>query len=328
MQSRALTALQPTNILHIGNLFGALQPMVEAQKEHETFLFVVDYHAITVPQDPAKLRQSILFATACYLAAGMDPKKTTIFQQSMVSEHTELAWILNCVAHMGELERMTQFKDKSKKQKDGVTVGLFTYPVLMAADILLYDTNVVPVGEDQKQHVELTRDLAERFNKRFGETFVIPKPVIREHGARIMALDDPMAKMSKSAESVKSYISLMDEPDIIRKKIRSAVTDTEGGIVYDEQRPGVANLMEIMSLVTKRSFGEIENDYIGKGYGDFKSDLAEALVLYLTPLQAEINGWLKNEDELIKLLTNGADRARVIASKKLAQVKEKIGVSL
>jgi tryptophanyl-tRNA synthetase len=328
MQSRALTALQPTNILHIGNLFGALQPMVEAQKEHETFLFVVDYHAITVPQDPAKLRQSILFATACYLAAGMDPTKTTIFQQSMVSEHTELAWILNCVGHMGELERMTQFKDKSKKQKDGVTVGLFTYPVLMAADILLYDTTVVPVGEDQKQHVELTRDLAERFNKRFGDTFVIPKPVIREHGARIMALDDPMSKMSKSAEAAKSYISLMDEPDVIRKKIRSAVTDTGGGIVYDTARPGVANLMEIMSLVTKQTFGQIENDYLGKGYGDFKSDLAEALVLYLTPLQAEITGWLKNEDELIKLLKNGADRARAIASKKLAQIKEKIGVSL
>ncbi len=328
MQSRALTALQPTNILHIGNLFGALQPMVGAQKEHETFLFVVDYHAITVPQDPEKLRQAILFATACYLAAGMDPNKTTIFQQSMVSEHTELAWILNCVAHMGELERMTQFKDKSKKQKDGVTVGLFTYPVLMASDILLYDTNVVPVGEDQKQHVELTRDVAERFNKRFGETFVIPKPVIREHGARIMALDDPTSKMSKSAESAKSYISLMDEPDVIRKKIKGAVTDTEGGIVYDEKRPGVANLMEIMSLVTKRSFAEIENNYVGQGYGDFKSDLAEALVLSLTPLQAEINGWLKNEDELVKLLANGADRAREIASKKLAQVKEKIGVSL
>lgn len=332
MQSRALSALQPTNILHIGNLFGALQPMVQAQKEHQTFLFVVDYHAITIPQDPAKLREAIYFATACYLAAGIDPNQTTIFQQSMVPEHTELAWILNCVAHLGELERMTQFKDKVKRvnkvKTDGVTVGLFDYPVLMAADILLYDTNVVPVGEDQKQHVELTRDLAERFNKKFGQTFTIPAPQIRQVGARIMGLDDPAHKMSKSSENSKSYISLMDPPEVIRKKVMAAVTDSGKGIVYDSKRPAIANLLTIMSLVTKRSFKEIEDDYLGQGYGDFKADLAEALVLYLSPLQAEINGWMANREKIKKILETGAEKARTIASKKLQEVKEKIGVLL
>lgn len=324
---RALTALQPTNILHIGNLFGALLPMVEAQKEFETFLFVVDYHAITVPQDPEKLHTSILFATAAYLAAGVDPKRTHLFQQSMISEHTELAWILSCLSHMGELERMTQFKDKAAKQKaSGVSVGLFTYPVLMAADILLYDTSIVPVGEDQKQHVELARDLAERFNKRYGNTFVVPEPQIQKTGARIMGLDDPSLKMSKSATSPKNYISLMDTPDVIHKKVMSAVTDSGTTIEFSPKRPAIANLMTIMSLIGKRSMQAIENDYTGKGYGDFKKDLAELLVLYLTPLQAEINGWLANQDELIKILKCGADEARQHASAKMQVVRQQIGV--
>lgn len=324
---RALSALQPTNVLHIGNLFGALLPMVKAQKEFETFLFVVDYHAITVPQDPEKLRESILFATAAYLAAGVDPKQTHVFQQSMVSEHTELAWILQCITHMGELERMTQFKDKSSKQKtDGVSVGLFTYPILMAADILLYDTAVVPVGEDQKQHVELARDIAERFNKRFGKTFLVPEPRIQKMGARIMGLDDPTKKMSKSAASTKNYISLMDAPDTIRKKIMSAVTDSGSTIEFNPKRPAVANLMTIMSLVSGRSLQAIENDYEGKGYGDFKKDLAELLVLYLEPLQAEINGLLANRDELVKILEQGAEEAKEIAAAKMQIVREQIGV--
>ncbi len=325
---RALTAIQPTNILHIGNLFGALQPMVEAQKDHQTFLFMVDYHAITVPQDPEKLRESILFATACYLAAGVDPKKTILFQQSLVSQHTELAWILSCLAHMGELERMTQYKDKSKKQTAGVSVGLFTYPILMAADILLYDTNIVPVGEDQKQHVELARDLAERFNKRYGKTFVIPTPQIRKVGARIMGLDDATKKMSKSSDSPKSYLSLMDSPDVMRKKIMGAVTDSGTTIVYDDMRPAIANLVTIMSLVTRQSFDEIKTFYTGKGYGDFKKDLAEALVLYLTPLQAEVNGYLKHKDVLRTMLEEGSAKAREIAEKKMIIVREKIGVAL
>ena len=301
--------------------------MVEAQKEFETFLFVVDYHAITVPQDPEKLRESILFATAAYLAAGVDPKRTHLFQQSMVSEHTELAWILQCVSHMGELERMTQFKDKSAKQKDaGITVGLFTYPILMAADILLYDTAVVPVGEDQKQHVELARDIAERFNKRFGKTFTIPEPRIQKVGARIMGLDDPIKKMSKSAESAKNFISLMDPAEVIRKKVMSAVTDSGSTIEFDLKRPALANLMTIMSLVGKQSVQAIEQTYAGKGYGDFKKDLAELLILYLEPLQAEIKGLLANRDELIKILEQGAAEAREIAQAKMQIVKANIGV--
>lgn len=325
---RALTAIQPTNTLHIGNLFGALLPMVAAQSDFQTFLFMVDYHAITVPQDPKKLNEAILFATACYLAAGINPNKTILFQQSLLPEHTELAWILQCTAHMGELERMTQYKDKSRKQSEGISVGLFTYPVLMAADILLYDTNVVPVGEDQKQHVELARDLAERFNQRYGKTFVIPEPVIAKMGARIMGLDDPAKKMSKSAESPRNYISLMDPPDVIRKKVMSAMTDSEANVAHDRQRPGIANLVTIMSLVTDQSYATIKKTYEGKGYGDFKKDLAEALVLYLQPLQAKINGYLQHPDELKKILEVGARQAREIAQKKMIEVRKKIGVAL
>lgn len=326
---KALTAIQPTNILHIGNLFGALLPMVEAQRDSETFLFVVDYHAITVPQDPKKLNEAILFATACYLAAGIDPNKTILFQQSQVREHTELAWILECFAHMGELERMTQYKDKSKKQTEGISVGLFTYPVLMAADILLYDTNLVPVGEDQKQHVELARDIADRFNKRYGaKVFTIPEPIMRKVGARIMGLDDPTKKMSKSAESRKNYISLMDPADVIRKKVMSALTDSGTTIEHNRTRPAVANLVTIMSLITGDTYATIKERYEGKGYGDFKKDLAEALVLYLEPLQAKIHGFLKHPDTLKEILEAGAARARAIAEKKMIQVRKTIGVSL
>lgn len=322
---RALNAFQPTNVLHIGNYFGALLPIVEAERNHETFLMIADYHAITVPQEPEKLRDGILFATAAMLAAGVNPKKTVLFQQSMVPEHTELAWILNGVAHMGELERMTQYKDKSRKQK-AASVGLFDYPVLMAADILLYDTNVVPVGEDQKQHVELTRDLAGRFNKQFGDTFVIPNPEIRKVGARLMSLDDPKVKMSKSG-APKSYLSLMDEPAVIRKKIMAAVTDSGDGIAFDPKRPAISNLVTIFSLITTKSFEQINIDYAGSGYGDFKKDLAEALVLYLTPLQAEIKGYLNNKDTLHDILNDGAERAKALAKKKMEAVREKIGVS-
>lgn len=326
---RILTALQPSGVLHIGNYFGAIEQIVDLQHGNENFLFMVDYHAITVPQDPIELRKNILFAAATYLAAGIDPHKTTLFQQSRVPAHTELAWILNCIAHMGELERMTQFKDKSKGKGDSVTVGLFDYPVLMAADILLYDTNIVPVGEDQKQHLELARDLAERFNNRYGETFVVPEVQIRESGARIMGLDNPENKMSKSATSPKNYISLMDDADAVRKKIKSAVTDSEGTVRYDkENRPGISNLMTIFSLVTKTTVEQIETDYIGKGYGDFKGDLAEALNVWLLPLQAKINGFLENEEELIQILEVGALKAREHAERKMKTVRERIGITL
>lgn len=325
---RVLTALKPTNILHIGNYFGAIEPFLQQQKTGDSnFLFIADYHSITVPQDPDELRKNILFATAAYLAAGVDPEKTTLFQQSYLQEHTELAWILNCVASMGEVERMTQYKDKARVKGETVSVGLFDYPVLMAADILLYDTEIVPVGEDQKQHVELARDLAERFNKRFGETFVIPKPMIRKQGARIMGLDDPEKKMSKSAPSEKNYISLMDDEATVLRKIKSAVTDSEGTIRFDESRKAVANLMTIYSLVTEKSMEEIETEFAGKGYGDFKIALAGHITAFLKPMQDKINSLLKNEDELRNIIKQGADKARAIAQKKMIEVRKKIGVS-
>lgn len=327
--SRILTALQPSGILHIGNYFGAIEPAVRLQAGNHLYLFSVDYHAITVPQDPKQLRENILFAAAAYLASGIDPEETVMFQQSRVPQHTELAWIFSCIAHMGEMERMTQYKDKVKTRGESASVGLFTYPLLMAADILLYDTEIVPVGEDQKQHVELARDLAQRFNKQFGETFAIPKPVIRENGARIMGLDDPTKKMSKSASSEKNYISLMDDDKTIEKKIKSAVTDSDNKIVYDESRPGVANLMTIFSLVTGKTMEQIHIDYATtRGYGDFKADVAEALILFLKPLRAAIKAHLEHKDKLIGILETGADMAREQAEKKMEVVRERVGVSL
>lgn len=325
---RVLTALQPSGFLHIGNYFGAIEPSIKLQEQNENFLFIVDYHAITVPQDPEQLKKNILFATATYLAAGIDPDKTTLFQQSRVPAHTELAWILNCFTHMGELERMTQYKDKARGKNESASVGLFDYPVLMAADILLYDTEVVPVGDDQKQHVELTRDIAERFNNKFGETFVVPDVQIRKFGARIMGLDDASNKMSKSATSAKSYISLMDEPDVIRKKVMSAQTDSIGTIAFDKDRIEIANLMTIYSLATKKDFNEIEKDFDGRGYGDFKKDLAEALVEYLKPLQEKINTYLADETQLKSVLDKGAEKANAIAEEKMKQVRGRLGIVL
>jgi len=326
---RVLTALQPSGILHIGNYFGAIEPFVKLQNEtSENFLFAVDYHAITVPQEPVKLRQNLLFTIATYLASGVDPEKTVLFQQSAVFQHTELTWILNCLAHMGELERMTQYKDKVRGKGESVTVGLFDYPVLMAADILLYDTEIVPVGDDQKQHVELARDLAERFNKRFGQTFVIPKSQIRKEGARIMALDNPEVKMSKSAQSEKNYLSLMDDEKTVEKKIKSAVTDSEGTIVYDKERKGLANLITLYGLVTNLSHADIEKRFAGKGYGDFKKDLAREITAFLEPLQARIQEHLKDEKALKQILAHGAKKASAIAEEKMTHVRMAIGITL
>ena len=325
---RALTALQPSGILHIGNYFGAIEPAMHLQATTDLVMFIVDYHAITVPQKPDELRRNILFAAATYLACGIDPNRTLLFQQSAVPAHTELAWVLQCLCRMGEAERMTQYKDKATGKGQNVSVGLFTYPILMAADILLYDTQVVPVGEDQKQHVELARDLAIRFNRDYGETFVVPEPRIRDVGARIMGLDDPSKKMSKSATSAKNYISLMDDDKTVEKKIKSAVTDSGSDIKSGKDRPALTNLLTIMSLITKTPVKQLEADYAGKGYGDFKNDLAEVLNLWLKPLQAEINGYLKHEDELVKILEAGAQKARDRAAQKMRRVREKIGVSL
>jgi len=298
------------------------------QATTDLVMFIVDYHAITVPQKPDELRRNILFAAATYLACGIDPNRTLLFQQSAVPAHTELAWVLQCLCRMGEAERMTQYKDKATGKGQNVSVGLFTYPILMAADILLYDTQVVPVGEDQKQHVELARDLAIRFNRDYGETFVVPEPRIRDVGARIMGLDDPSKKMSKSATSAKNYISLMDDDKTVEKKIKSAVTDSGSDIKSGKDRPALTNLLTIMSLITKTPVKQLEADYAGKGYGDFKNDLAEVLNLWLKPLQAEINGYLKHEDELVKILEAGAQKARDRAAQKMRRVREKIGVSL
>lgn len=326
---RVLTGVQPTNILHVGNYFGALKPAAELQNDHELIMMIVDYHAITVKQDPNLLRENILFTAATYMAAGIDPKRTLLFQQSAVSAHTELSWILSGVARIGEMERMTQFKDKSQKGgAQNASIGLFTYPVLMAADILLYDTEIVPVGEDQKQHVELTRDLAERFNRDYGETFVLPEPKIRASGARIKSLTEPEKKMSKSAPSAKSYISLMDDADIISKKIRSAVTDSEAGITVDDKRVGLKNLLTLYSLVSNETLPDIAAKYEGRGMRDLKEDLAELLTVYLTPMQTEIRGWLENRDELLKVLATGAEGANELANQKIAKVKQKIGVLL
>ncbi len=353
--SRILTALQPSGVLHIGNYFGAIEPFVSSQKGNDNFLFIVDYHAITVPQKPEELRKNILFAAATYLACGVDPNSTLLYQQSRVSAHTELAWILNCIARMGELSRMTQFKDKINRVKFGrdvvnrlraeeknsrslptteeevvgsASVGLFDYPILMAADILLYDTDIVPVGEDQKQHVELARDLAERFNRDFGNTFTIPQPQIRKTGARIMGLDDPTKKMSKSASSSKNYISLLDDEKTIRKKIMAAVTDTGKTIKFSSERPGLMNLMVLYALLAEVTVMQVEKDYIEKGYGDFKKDLAELLVLFLLPLQAKIHAYLKDETELKRVLDAGAQKANELAERKMKLVRERIGVLL
>lgn len=326
--SKFLTAIQPSGLLHLGNYIGAIEPAVESQRENELRMFVVDYHAITVPQKPEELRKNILMATAIYLACGIDPNKTLLFQQSQVPQHTELAWILNCTARMGELERMTQYKDKAKVRGETTTVGLFGYPILMAADILLYDTEVVPVGDDQKQHVELARDLAIRFNRDFGETFIVPEPRIKKVGGRIMGLDDPMKKMSKSAASPKNYISLLDDEQTIRKKIMSAATDSEGKVAFDENRPGISNLVTIFSIINKKDVKQIELDYTGKGYGDFKKDLAEALTLFLMPMQAKIKTYLEHEDELIKILDIGSAKAREEAERKMELVRQRIGVKL
>jgi len=326
--SKFLTAIQPSGILHLGNYIGAIEPAVESQRENQLRMFVVDYHAITVPQKPEELRKNILMATAIYLACGIDPTKTLLFQQSQVPQHTELAWILNCTARMSEIERMTQYKDKAKARGENVSVGLLDYPVLMAADILLYDTEVVPVGEDQKQHVELARDLAIRFNRDFGETFVVPEPRIKEVGGRIMGLDDPTKKMSKSAASAKNYISLLDDEETIRKKIMSAATDSEGKVAFDENRPGISNLVTIFSIINKKDVKQIELDYTGKGYGDFKKDLAEALTLFLMPIQAKIKTYLEHEDDLIKILDIGSAKAREEAERKMELVRQRIGCAL
>ena len=327
--SRILSAIQPSGTLTIGNYLGALKNFVELQDEHDCLFFIVDQHAITVPQDRLELRKRIKELTALYLACGLDPNKATIFIQSEVPGHTQLAWMLTCNTSMGELERMTQYKDKVQKQTakgQGLSAGLFMYPVLMAADILLYDVDFVPVGDDQKQHVELTRDLAERFNNRFGETFKVPEVWIPKRGARVMSLQEPTKKMSKSDDNPRNFVLMTDEPNVIRKKIKSAVTDSDGVIAYDRQnKPGISNLLDIYSAFTSESIESLVARYEGCGYGQFKSDLAEIVVAELEPIQQRMKELLKS-NVIDEVLDAGAKRANQLAFKKVKKVEHKMGL--
>ncbi len=327
MSDLLFSGVQPTNNVHLGNYIGALKQWVELQHRYRCLFCIVDLHALTVPQDPKALRANILDVAATYLAVGIDPARCTLFVQSEVPAHAELAWLLSTITKISELERMTQFKDKAKKRGENVGVGLFTYPALMAADILLYDTTVVPVGEDQVQHLELTRTLARRFNEQFGETFVVPQTLVQKTGARIMGLDDPTGKMSKSASSAYNYIALADEPDVIRKKLLKAVTDTEGGVVYDpSNKPAVANLLTIYHHATGKSMKEIEAEYAGKGYGDFKKGLAEAVIAMLAPIQAKLKEYRDDPGELARILDRGRATADALAEKKLKEAKDRMGL--
>lgn len=325
MAKRLFSGIQPSGNLHLGNYLGAIKQWVEMQNEHEAIFCIVDLHAITVPQDPVELRRKTLEIAKIYLASGIDPTKSTLFIQSHVSAHTELGWILNTLARMAELERMTQYKDKAHKGGAGESgVGLFTYPVLMSADILLYDTHVVPVGKDQMQHIELARDLAERFNKKFGETFVIPEGKLSKEGQLIMGLDDPSKKMSKSASSEYNYIALTDDADTVRRKIKKAVTDSGSEIVYSDEKPALKNLINIYTLLSGKTSQEIEALYVGRGYGDFKTDLAEVIVNFLTPFQERLAKI--SDEQVLAILQAGAEKVKPLARAKMKQVYDAVGL--
>lgn len=325
MKKRIFSGAQPTGSLHLGNYLGALKNWVRLQHEYESFFCIVNQHAITLPQNPQTLRQKTLDLARIYLASGIDPEVSTVFIQSDVAAHSELAWILNCVARMGELERMTQFKDKARGKGENVSVGLFVYPNLMAADILLYQTDLVPVGHDQKQHLELTRDLAERFNRDFGETFKIPEPFIPPVGAKILSIAEPDKKMSKSDENASGSIFLLDEADVVTKKIKRAVTDSGTEIKFDESRPAINNLLTIYQLLTDKSREEIETHFAGKGYGHFKTELAEVVVEFLRPFQDRIRQF--DDETLLQILDKGAEKAREIANQTLKDVYKKMGLN-
>ncbi|MFI9236186.1 tryptophan--tRNA ligase [Streptomyces sp. NPDC053079] len=325
---RALSGIQPTaGSFHLGNYLGAVRQYVALQETHDAFYMVVDLHAITVPQNPKELRANTRVAAAQLLAAGLDPERCTLFVQSHVPEHAQLAWVMNCLTGFGEASRMTQFKDKSAKQGAGATtVGLFTYPILQVADILLYQANAVPVGEDQRQHVELTRDIAERFNGRFGDTFTVPSAHIVRETAKIYDLQDPTAKMSKSAANPKGLINLLDEPKVSAKKIKSAVTDTDTVVRFDaEHKPGVSNLLTIYSTLTGTTVAELEQKYEGKGYGALKTDLAEVMVEWVTPFRSRTQEYLDDPETLDSILAKGAEKARAVAAETLAQAYDKVG---
>lgn len=320
------SGMQPSGSLTLGNYLGALKNWVTLQTEYNCYYCVVDMHAITVPKEPKDLRKNTLEVLANYIAAGLDPELVTLFIQSHVSAHAELSWVLNCFTYFGELGRMTQFKDKSKKlDNSSIPAGLFTYPVLMAADILLYQADLVPVGEDQRQHLEIARDIAQRFNNRFSETFKVPDAFIAKEGAKIMSLQEPTSKMSKSDQNDNSYIVLMDDADTIRRKLKRAVTDSVGIVNYSDEQPGVKNLINIYSKITGKTTNEIISLYENKGYAQFKDDVAEIIIEELKPIQEKIDYLLKNKDYLEQIYLHGAEKAEVVARKTLRKVYKKIG---
>lgn len=325
---KCLSGIKPTGRLTLGNYIGAIRQFVQLQDEYEMYIFIANLHAITELQNSKDLKQNTKDLIALYLACGLDPEKVTLFLQSDVHEHAELGWVMTCNSYMGELSRMTQYKDKQQKQEKNITAGLFTYPALMAADILLYDADVVPVGVDQKQHVELCRNLAQRFNNAYGETFVVPEPVVPKVGAKIMSLQDPTKKMSKSDDNPKSCIDLLDEPAVARKKIMSAVTDSVGVIQFDpENQPGIANLLTIESSLTGKSIEELVAEFDGKGYGDLKKTVGETVFNFLTDLQAKYKEIVAS-NLIQKTVTDGAQKASYVARKKVTKVKRKLGLEL
>jgi tryptophanyl-tRNA synthetase len=324
LMKRIFSGAQPTGNVHLGNYLGALRNWVALQHEYESFFCIVNLHAITVPQDPGLLAEKTRELARIYLAVGIDPQLSTVFVQGDVSEHAQLTWILNCLARMSELERMTQFKDKGRKQRENVAVGLFDYPVLMAADILLYQTDLVPVGEDQKQHLELTRDLALRFNRDYGETFRLPEPYIPKLGARIMSLSDPSKKMSKSDDDPNGCVMLLDDGETVQRKFKRAVTDSGTEIRFDESRPAITNLLTIYQLMTTQTPDEIEAHFAGKGYAQLKQELADVTVVFLRPFQERVRQI--TDQELNRILEQGRDRAQEIASTTLKDVMARMGI--
>ena len=326
-KQRIFSGIQPTGNLTLGNYIGALRNFGVLQNEYDCLYSIVDMHAITVRQEPAELRKACLRTMAIFLASGLDPEKNIIYFQSQVPQHAELGWILNCFTYMGELSRMTQFKDKSAKHADNINAGLFTYPVLMAADILLYMTNLVPIGADQKQHLELARDIAQRFNALYGDVFPVPEGYFPKVGARIMSLQDPTRKMSKS-DPEECYIAILDKPEIIRKKLRRAVTDCDATVVFDpENKPGVANLMSIMNALSGKSMDEITAEFDGKGYGTFKDAVADCVISVLGPIQKEYEKIFADKAYLEQVMVSGRERAAQIAYKTMLKVRKKVGLA-
>ena len=322
---RIYSGIQPTGCITIGNYIGAVKNWLELQKENECLFAVANQHAMTVRQVPQELRERTLSFFAQFLACGLDPEKSILYVQSNVPEHSELMWILSCLTYIGELERMTQFKDKSRKNEDNINAGLLTYPVLMAADILLFRTDLVPVGKDQKQHLEIARDIALRFNNRYGETFVVPEPYIPAQGAKITSLQNPLEKMSKSDPDPNATVSIIDTPDAIMRKFKRAVTDSDNRIVFAEEKPGISNLLTIYSAFSGESIEAAERRFEGKGYGDFKLAVGEAVADALAPVQKKYNEYLADKAELERIMKEGAEKAKRIASRTLQKVKRKIG---